>query len=304
MGMERTRRAVLVGSDTARLLALADELEGRGLEVALYRDAERGIEACDSGQCDVLVAIGRLAPRDGVPPQRVSVPLVLLDAPDAPDLPLRPIGPRTALGASVAPAAAADRVLALLARASDTTAVAPSPAAPQTAPPPAPSATGEGSEVSHPRDRDGGTVGSPQDWGAGGGGALAEASPPTERLPSASQRFAPPERAARAAPEPTSADPEEATASGPPWWEQPAAEPPAETAAPVAAPRDPADRVSSLRRTMVEAEEAQRLEAGPAQAAPLSRSGPRGWFSPPNILATLAGFALGLALGFLFLGLR
>src|SRR6478672_6078345 len=92
MGMERSRRAVLVGTDTGRLLALAGELEARGLEVALYRDAERGIAACDSGQCDVLVAIGRLAPRDGVPPQRVAVPLVLLDAPDAPDLSLRPIG--------------------------------------------------------------------------------------------------------------------------------------------------------------------------------------------------------------------
>src|SRR3954452_7499334 len=116
MGMERTRRAVLVGADTTRLLALADELEARGLEVALFRDAERGIEACESGRCDVLVAIGRLAPRDGVPPRGVALPLVLPDAPYPPHLQLRPIVPPTELGASTAPAAAAERVIALLAR--------------------------------------------------------------------------------------------------------------------------------------------------------------------------------------------
>lgn len=114
--MKRPQRAILMGHDTARLLALAGELEARGLEVALYREPARGLAACTGGACDVLVAIGRLTPRDGETLPTVAVPLVLLDAPDAPDLALRPTGPRTVLGASVAPDAAADRVLALLAR--------------------------------------------------------------------------------------------------------------------------------------------------------------------------------------------
>src|SRR5581483_8310600 len=157
-------------------------------------EPERGLEACANGLCDVLVAIGRLAPRDGVPMQRVAVPLVLLDAPDAPDLPLRPIGPRTALEASVPPAAAAERVLALLARAPEGPATAlpptpeaparpaPAPPAPGAAPPPsrppvepAPSpdtppapSPGQGAETYRGPDQAAEQARSPQDWGAEG----------------------------------------------------------------------------------------------------------------------------------------
>jgi hypothetical protein len=145
--MERPRRAVLVGHDTARLLALAGELEARGLEVALYREPARGLAACTGGHCDVLVAIGRLVPRDGETPPAVAVPLVLLDAPDAPELALRPTGPRTVLGASVAPSAAADRVLALLARPGE--AVTPEPPAA----PPGPEETGPVPPGAPPRRR-------------------------------------------------------------------------------------------------------------------------------------------------------
>ena len=115
MAVEPRRRAVLVGSGTARLLALASELEAHGLEVALYGELARGLEECAGGRCDVLVAIGRLAQWEDSAAQRVAVPLVLLDAPDAPDLPLRPTGPHAVLSATVALGAAAARVLALLA---------------------------------------------------------------------------------------------------------------------------------------------------------------------------------------------
>jgi hypothetical protein len=337
METERTRRVVLMGTDTARLLALADELEGRGLEVALYRETARGLAACASGEYDVLVAIGRLAPSDGAPMQRVAVPLVLLDAPDAPDLPLRPIGPRTALGTSVAPAAAADRVLALLAHAAEAQAPGPAPA-PQTSeisssttpaapldagrPAPAPP-QGSGAEgaVSPPEaagtprntgsvpERHPGQLAPAAEQGAGGTEAPPAIPPePAEATPStpARERTAPTERtvpaspAARAAPEPPSW--EELTAA-PPEPALLAAAPAAEAEEPAAVARGPADGASSPRQSIADGEQETPADTESALPGPVRPVGQR-WFSAPNLLAILAGFALGLALGFLFLGLR
>ena len=116
MATEAKRRAVLVGTDTARLLMLAGELEAQGLEVALYRALYRGLEEVSNERCDVLVAIGRLAPADGSLTQlRVTVPVVLLDAPDVAELPLCPVGARATLDTTVGPEAVAERVMGLLA---------------------------------------------------------------------------------------------------------------------------------------------------------------------------------------------
>ncbi len=302
--MKRTRRAVLVGTDTARLLALADELETRGLEVALYRESERGLAACESGEYDVLVAIGRLAPRDGVPMQRVAVPLVLLDAPDAPDLPLRPIGPRTALEASVPPAAAAERVLALLARAPESPATAlpptseaaarPAPAppasgaapppsrppvepAPSPGTPPAPS-PGQGAETYRGPDQAAEQAPSPQAWGAEG--AVSPEDRAAERAVTAPGRGA-----------------DEAVAAQDPGGVRAAS--PGDRRAEAAIPAK--DREAEQPVTPFpdrEGGRGGRLAPDGADIAP-PESGR--WLTAPNLLRLLAGLALGLALGFLTL---
>jgi len=125
-------RAILVWTDTMRLLRLATELEARGLEVAVFRDLGRGLAECASGRCAVLVALGQ-PPNRLAEAQPVPVPLVLIDVPEPAVLPLRSTGPRTVLPASMPPERVADRILALLAaRAPAGPPLAP---APETAPP-------------------------------------------------------------------------------------------------------------------------------------------------------------------------
>jgi hypothetical protein len=121
------QRAVLVGADSQRLLALAAELETRGLEVAVYSELPRALQACADEPPAVLVAAGPLPAAETPEERPVTVPLVLLAAPDAPPLPLRPLGPHLQVDPALAPSAVAERVLALL----------PPPASPGASPEPA-----------------------------------------------------------------------------------------------------------------------------------------------------------------------
>ena len=269
--MERTPRAVLTGADTARLLALAGELEARGLEVALYREPARGLEACASGRCDVLVAIGRLAPHDGEPAQRVAVPLVLLDAPDAPDLPLRPTGPRTALGPTVLPSAAADRVLALLARGPGAPAVArvqePATARPEAAPPTAPQRTETPKSPLPARSE-------------ARPGASAGVGEPTPDAPSGRATSSP----------------------GAPAGSAPAGAPVNEEPAPGTADYHPKTTLQERRETAEPPGEAAEPHLEPAESeVPSQHPGQRRGRVPFGLLVWIAGMALGLALGVLVL---
>ena len=121
------QRAVLVSADAQRLLALATELENRGLEVALYSELPRALQACADEPPAVLVAAGSLPPAEQHEGHPVTVPLVLLAAPDAPPLPLRPLGRHFQVDSTLAPSVVAERVLALL----------PPPAPPAASPEPA-----------------------------------------------------------------------------------------------------------------------------------------------------------------------
>jgi hypothetical protein len=122
-------RAVLVGTDTLRLLRLATELEARGLEVAVFRDLGRALTECAAGRCAVLVALGQPQSRlAGAQP--VAVPLVLIDVPEPAQLPLRPLGPRTALPADLPTEVVVERILALVAMHARPGGAPPAPAAP------------------------------------------------------------------------------------------------------------------------------------------------------------------------------
>jgi hypothetical protein len=121
------QRAVLVGADTQRLLALATELENRGLEVALYSELPRALQACADEPPAVLVAAGSLPAAEAPEARPVTVPLVLLAAPDASPLPLRPLGPHLQVDPALGAGAVAERVLALV----------PPPAPPAASPEPA-----------------------------------------------------------------------------------------------------------------------------------------------------------------------
>ncbi len=141
-------RAILVGTDTMRLLKLATELEARGLDVAVFRDLGRGLAECAAGRCTVLVALGQSQGR-ATDSQPVTVPLVLIDVPEPAALPIRPLGPRTILPGSISAETAADRIVALLA--------ARVPRAPEAATraPPVPAETGAGGRSSElPKQRE------------------------------------------------------------------------------------------------------------------------------------------------------
>jgi hypothetical protein len=85
-----------------------------------------------------------------------------------------------------------------------------------------------------------------------------------------------------------------------PWWEEPSDEA-APAPGPAAAPRGGAERITTPRRAGTEADDASHESAGRGRgatgsAAPRSRV-------PSNLLLLVAGLALGLAIGFVVLGL-
>jgi hypothetical protein len=128
-GRGEGERAVLVGTDTLRLLRLATELEAQGLEVAVFRDLGRALTECAAGRCAVLVALGQPQSRlAGAQP--VAVPLVLIDVPEPAQLPLRPLGPRTALPAELPTEVVVERILALVAMHARSRAAPSAPAGP------------------------------------------------------------------------------------------------------------------------------------------------------------------------------